>query len=503
MSNHGTSGGNNSFNGNINNSGYEKKGTGKLIRNGIIVTAVDTYKADIRVDGGIIVEIGLRLEDQGAEIIDASGCYVFPGGIDPHTHLDMPFGGTVTCDDFASGTKAAAFGGTTSIIDFCLTNKGEPLQKAVSRWHEKALGKAVIDYGFHLMVSELNAEVLEELPVIMEKEGITSFKVFMAYKHTLQADDGTLYQTLKVARKHGALVMVHAENGDVIDILVSEALSAGKTEPIYHALTRPPELEGEATGRAAYLTELADSQLYVVHVTCAEAAWKIQEARKKGLRVYGETCPQYLLLDQSALEKPSFEGAKYVWSPPLREAWNQDVLWSALASGVLQTIGSDQCSFHFKGQKELGRGDFSKIPNGGPMIEDRFSLLYSEGVRKGRISLNQFVNMISTASARLFGLFPRKGTIAVGSDADLVIFDPNQERTLSAQTHHMKVDYSAFEGMKVTGEPVSVLVRGEFVIRDKQFVGTPGYGAYLRRDSFRIAEQVRVPERIPTEEGII
>lgn len=456
----------------------------KIIQNGTIVTAADTYFGDILIDDGIIVMIGVDLDAEGAEIVDASGCYVFPGGIDPHTHLDMPFGGTVTKDDFESGTIAAAFGGTTTVIDFCLTTKGVPLSKAVETWHEKSDDHAVIDYGFHLMVSEVTDEVLRELPQIIEEEGITSLKVFMAYKNVLQADDGTLYQTLLMAKEQGALVMVHAENGDVIDFLVRKALDDGHTEPIYHALTRPPALEGEATGRAADLTELADSQLYVVHVTCAEAVRKIAEARNKGLRVYGETCPQYLMLDQSYLEKPDFEGAKYVWSPPLREKWNQDVLWDSLRNGQLQTVGSDQCSFDFKGQKDLGIADFSKIPNGGPMIEDRFSILYSEGVHKGKLSIHKFVDIISTASAKLFGLFPRKGTIAIGSDADIVIFDPTIERTISAETHHMKVDYNAFEGMQVTGEPVSVLSRGEFVIRDRAFVGKPGHGQYLHRERF-------------------
>jgi dihydropyrimidinase len=319
---------------------------------------------------------------------------------------------------------------------------------------------------------------------VIEKEGVTSFKVFMAYKNVLQADDGTLYRTLLSAKKHGALVMVHAENGDVIDYLIKEALRLGNTDPIYHALTRPPELEGEATGRAIRLTELADSRLYVVHVTCAEAVQQIAKARDQGLEIWGETCPQYLVLDQSYLELPDFEGAKYVWSPPLREAWNQEVLWSALKNGQLQTLGSDQCSFNFKGQKELGLGDFSKIPNGGPVIEDRFSLLFSEGVLKDRITINQFVDIVSTRSAKLFGLFPQKGTIAVGSDADIVIFDPTAERIISAKTHHMNVDYNAFEGMKVTGEPVSVLSRGEFVIRNKQFVGTVGTGRYLKRKKY-------------------
>ncbi|MFD2445585.1 dihydropyrimidinase [Bacillus sp. CGMCC 1.16607] len=467
----------------------------KLIRNGTIVTATDTFQADLLLENGKISAIGSDFNSQGAEIIDAKGCYVFPGGIDPHTHLDMPFGGTVTKDDFESGTIAAAFGGTTTIIDFCLTNKGEPLQNSIQTWHEKSKEKAVIDYGFHLMIGEINEDVLNELPEVIEKEGITSFKVFMAYKNVFQADDATLFRTLLAAKEHGALVMVHAENGDVIDFLTKKAIAEGNTEPIYHALTRPPEVEGEATGRAAQLTGLAHSQLYVVHVSCAEAVERIAEARSKGYTVFGETCPQYLVLDQSYLEKPDFEGAKYVWSPPLREKWNQDVLWNALKTGQLQTIGSDQCSFDFNGQKDLGRDDFTKIPNGGPIIEDRVSLLFSEGVKKGRIDLNQFVDITSTRSAKLFGLYPKKGTIAVGSDADIVIFDPKVERTISAKTHHMAVDYNAFEGMKVYGEPVSVLVRGEFVIQNKQFVGTPGSGNYLKRAKFNTYNQLEQYER--------
>jgi dihydropyrimidinase len=456
----------------------------KLIKNGTIVTATDTFEAEILIENGKIVAMGHQLDPVGAEVIDAKGCYIFPGGIDPHTHLEMPFGGTVSKDDFETGTIAAAFGGTTTVIDFCLTNKGEPLKKAINTWHAKSKDKAVIDYSFHLMIAEMNDDVLNELPKVIDEEGITSFKVFMAYKNVFQADDETLFRTLVAAKELGALVMVHAENGDVIDYLTKKALTEGKTDPIYHALTRPPEVEGEATGRAAELTGLAQSQLYVVHVSCAEAVEKITQARNRGFDVWGETCPQYLVLDQSYLEKPNFEGAKYVWSPPLREKWHQDVLWNALKNGQLQTLGSDQCSFDFKGQKELGRGDFTKIPNGGPFIEDRVSVLFSEGVKKGRITINQFVDIMSTRIAKLFGLFPKKGTIAVGADADLVIFDPNVERTISAATHHMAVDYNAFEGLKVTGEPVSVLCRGDFVVRDKQFVGKLGYGKYLKRAKY-------------------
>ncbi|NOU57178.1 dihydropyrimidinase [Brevibacillus borstelensis] len=456
----------------------------KWIRGGTVVTAADTYQADVLIEGERVAAIGHQLSVDGAEEIDATGCYVIPGGIDPHTHLDMPFGGTVTADDFFTGTRAAAFGGTTSIVDFCLTKKGESLKSAIATWHEKARGKAVIDYGFHLMIAEANDQVLEELESVISSEGITSLKVFMAYKNVFQADDETLFKTLVKAKELGALVQVHAENGDVLDYLTKKALAEGNTDPIYHAYTRPPEAEGEATGRAIALTALAGSQLYVVHVSCASAVQRIAEAREKGWNVYGETCPQYLALDVSIMDQPDFEGAKYVWSPPLREKWNQEVLWSALKNGILQTVGSDHCPFNFRGQKELGRGDFTKIPNGGPLIEDRLTILYSEGVRQGRISLNQFVDISSTKAAKLFGMFPRKGTIAVGSDADIVIFDPHVKRTLSVETHHMNVDYNPFEGMEVYGEVVSVLSRGSFVVRDKQFVGQAGSGQYIKRTTF-------------------
>ncbi|GED13021.1 dihydropyrimidinase [Aneurinibacillus migulanus] len=457
----------------------------KIIKGGTVVTGSDIYEADILIEGEKIVSIADTIEKAEAEIIDAKGCYVFPGGIDPHTHLDMPFGGTVTADDFETGTRAAAFGGTTTIVDFCLTQKGKPLKEAVDMWHKKADGKAMIDYSFHLMISEMNDNVLNELPAIVQEQGITSLKLFMAYKNVFQVDDGTLFQTLTKAKELGALVQVHAENGDVIDLLVQKALQQGNTSPYYHAVTRPPEVEAEATGRAIAMAALADAPIYVVHVSCASAANKIKEARAQGLKVWGETCQQYLVLDVTDLQKSDFEGAKYVWSPPLREKWNQEELWAALRNGSLQTVGSDQCSFNFEGQKDLGKDDFTKIPNGGPLIEDRFSILYSEGVHKGRIGLNTFVNAVSTNAAKLFGLFPKKGTIAVGSDADIVVFNPNIERTLSASTHHMNVDYNPFEGMKVTGEPVVVLSRGEVLVKGKQFHGRKGRGQYISRQQFR------------------
>ncbi|MFJ8257232.1 dihydropyrimidinase [Peribacillus asahii] len=453
----------------------------KLITGGTIATATDVFEADILIEDEKIVRIGVNLSVPDAEVIDATGKYVFPGGIDPHTHLDMPFNNTVTDDDWETGTIAAAFGGTTTILDFCLTSGEKTLADAVKKWHEKAEGKAVIDYGFHLMVTELKDDTLAQLPAILETEGITSLKIFLAYAKEFQATDRTLFQAFKVGKETGAVVMVHCENGSVIDELVEEAKALGHTEPIYHALTRPPELEGEATKRAIELAHIAGAKLYIVHVTCKEAVDEIIRAREKGYDVYGETCPPYLTLDQTALEKPNFEGAKYVWSPPLRPKEHQEPLWNALKAKQLQTIGSDQCSFNFNGKKQLGKDDFSKIPNGGPFIEDRFSVLYSEGVHKGRITINEFVESISTNAAKIFGLFPQKGTIAVGSDADIVIFDPNIEREISAETHHMNVDYSAFEGMKVMGEPVSVLSRGKYVIKDKQFVGKLGNGKYLKR----------------------
>ena len=453
----------------------------KIITGGLVATASDVYEADILIENGKIVQIGKDLSVDGAEIIDATGKYVMPGGIDPHTHLDMPFNNTVTDDDWKSGTIAAAFGGTTTILDFCLSAGEEKLSAAVEKWHEKAKGNSVIDYGFHLMIGDLTPETEAELPLLLEQEGITSVKVFMAYAKEFQATDRTLFKAFKIAKDLGAVVMVHCENGSVIDELVEEAKRAGHTEPIYHALTRPAELEGEATKRAIELAHIAGAKLYVVHVTCKEAVDEIIAAREKGYDVYGETCPPYLTLDQSALAQPGFEGAKYVWSPPLRPKYHQEHLWNALKAKQLQTIGSDQCSFSFNGKKQLGLNDFSKIPNGGPFIEDRFGILYSEGVAKGKISINEFVDMISTSAAKIFGLYPQKGTIAIGSDADIVIFDPSVKRKISANTHHMNVDYNAYEGWEVTGEPISVLLRGEYVIKNKEFVGVLGSGQYIKR----------------------
>ena len=455
----------------------------KVIKGGKIATATDVFEADLLIEDGVITQIAKKIDVADAEVINASGKYVMPGGIDPHTHLDMPFNNTVTDDDWESGTIAAAFGGTTTILDFCLSAGETKLADAVAKWHAKAQGKAVIDYGFHLMITDFTPETEKELPAILKQEGITSMKVFMAYAREFQSSDRTLFKAFKIGKETGTVVMVHCENGSVIDELVEEALANGNTEPIYHALTRPEAVEGEATKRAIELANIAGAKLYVVHVTCKEAVDEIIRAREKGYDVLGETCPPYLTLDISKLAQPGFEGAKYVWSPPLRPAYHQEVLWNALKAKQLQTIGSDQCSFSFKGKKELGLNDFSKIPNGGPFIEDRFGILYSEGVAKGRITVNEFVDMISTSAAKTFGLFPKKGTIAIGSDADIVLFDPDVKRVISAQTHHMNVDYNPYEGWEVTGEVQSVLVRGQYVVKDKKFVGTLGSGQYIKRKS--------------------
>lgn len=457
-----------------------------LIRGGTLVTATETARAEILIEGEKIAAVGSDLSSlaAGATVINADGKLVFPGGIDPHTHLDMPFGGTVTADDWRTGTIAAAAGGTTTIVDFALQSRGGTLREGLQTWHAKAEGKAAIDYGFHIAVSDLNEGVLREMESMVTEDGVTSFKVFMAYKNVLQIDDATLFRTLKRAREVGALVMAHCENGDVIDVLVAEALAAGNTDPIYHALTRPPEIEGEATGRLIALAELAGTAIYVVHLTCRQALEHVVAARSRGQAVFAETCPQYLVLDIDYLRRPDFEGAKYVWSPPLREKSHQQHLWAGLRSGALQALGSDQCSFNFNGQKSLGLGNFAKIPNGGPVIEDRMSILYHYGVVDGPLTLNQFVDITSTSVARLFGLFGRKGSISPGFDADLVIWDPAAERVLSAATHHMNVDYNPFEGMKVRGAPVRVMSRGETIVLNGQFVGTPGRGRFIKRAPF-------------------
>ena len=397
-----------------------------LIKGGRIITAADDYVGDVFVDGERISMLGESLDVDADRVIDASGKYVLPGCVDPHTHLDMPFGGTTTIDDVTSGQTAAAFGGTTCHVDFCIQSPGSSFADALDTWHGKREGKQIIDMGFHIAVTDLReGGSLEELARLPE-QGITSYKLFMAYKGALMVDDETLFRTMEVAADTGALVMVHAENGDAIDVLVKQALAAGNTAPHYHALTRPPELEGEATNRAIQLARIAGAPLYVVHVSCKEAVDPIARAREQGWDVWGETCTQYFFIDYTYLERPDFEGAKYVYTPPPRDRENQEVLWHAVRSDILSAVSTDHCAFLWDGQKSLGRDDFSKIPNGGPGLENRLHMIHEFGVRAGRISLNRMVELLATNPAKLFGLYPRKGTIAPGSDADIVVFDPDQ-----------------------------------------------------------------------------
>ena len=454
-----------------------------LITGGTIVTASDTARADLYIEDDTITVIGANLDQPADEVIDATGMYVMPGAIDMHTHLSMPFGGTITADDFESGTKAAAAGGTTTIIDFAIQPQGASLAETLDIWHEKAAGKAVIDYGFHIAVTDLTDAVLAEVPAIVAG-GVPSIKAFMAYKGALMVDDGTLFRLLQTARESGGLVMVHAENGDAIDVLTRQLLAAGKTAPRFHGVSRPPVVEAEATGRAIDLARLAGSPLYVVHVTCAEALARIQEAQARGEPVMAETCTHYLVLDETALASPGFDGAKYVCSPPLRDRSNQAALWAGLRTGALRVVSSDHCSFNLAGQKELGKDNFALIPNGLAGIEERVMLLYAEGVRAGRLDLNRFVDVVSTAPARIFGLYPAKGTIAVGSDADVVVFDPNRERTFSVRQQQQRLDHNAFEGIAVSGAPSVVLSRGRVIVRDNVFVGDIGAGRFLKRSRF-------------------
>ncbi len=455
-----------------------------VIRNGTIVTASDTYAADIGINGDKISAIAAPLPVENAgRVIDASGLLVMPGGIDVHTHLDMPFGGTTSADDFETGTIAAAFGGTTTLIDFAIQYKGQTLRHAFDEWMRKAHGKAVTDYAFHCIITDIAAAQLEEMGQLI-REGVTSFKLFMAYPGVFMLDDATIFRAMSQAAKHSGLICMHAENGGAIDVIVQKALAEGKRAPKYHALTRPTTAEAEATSRAIALAEMAGAPVYIVHLSCNEALEKVREARDRGLPAYAETCPQYLYLSLDNFDVPGFEGAKYVFTPPLREKWHQEKLWQALAQDTLQVVSTDHCPFCFKEQKELGKDDFTKIPNGGPGIEHRLSLIYTGGVHGKRFSPNRFVELVSATPAKLFGLYPRKGTIAVGSDADLVIFDPNEEQIISAKTHHMRVDYSMFEGIRIKGVPKTVLSRGRAVIDAGKFVGRAGAGEFVRRQTY-------------------
>jgi dihydropyrimidinase len=455
-----------------------------IIKNATIVTAIDTTLADVGISGGKISAISAQLLAENAtQTFDASNHLLLPGGIDVHTHLDMPFGGTTSADDFQTGTTAAAFGGTTTLIDFAIQYKGQTLRHAFDTWMKKAHDKATIDYAFHCIITDLGSAQLEEMADLI-REGVTSFKLFMAYPGVFMLDDASIFRAMSQAAKHSGLICMHAENGGAIDVIVQQALAEGKRAPKYHALTRPTTAEAEATSRAIALAEMAGCPVYIVHLSCNDALEKVREARDRGLPAYAETCPQYLYLSLENMNAPGFEGAKYVFTPPLREKWHQEKLWHGLAHDTLQVVSTDHCPFCFKEQKELGIDDFTKIPNGGPGIEHRLSLIYTGGVHGRRFSPNRFVEVVATAPAKLFGLFPRKGTIAVGSDADLVIFDPNEEQVISAETHHMRVDYSMFEGIQIKGVPKTVLSRGRAVIDAGKFVGRPGSGQFLRRQTY-------------------
>jgi dihydropyrimidinase len=450
-----------------------------LIKNGTIVTATDLYKGDVLVEGEKITVIGSALTMPADRVIDAAGKYVLPGGIDVHTHLDMPFGGSNSADDFETGTIAAAFGGTTSIVDFAIQYRGQTLHHAWETWMKKAEGKAAIDYGFHMIMTELTDQIELEMDALVT-QGVTSFKLFMAYPGVFMLDDASIFRALLRTGKNGGTICMHAENGGVIDVLTKKALAEGKTAPKYHALTRPARAEGEATHRAIALAEIADVPIYIVHLSAAEALEMVTEARDRGLPAYAETCPQYLFLSYDNYEEPGFAGSKYVMSPPLRAKETQDRLWRGLAFNDLQAISTDHCPFCMK-EKALGEHDFSKIPNGAPGIETRMSLVYDGGVRTGKISLNRFVELTSTSPAKIFGLFPRKGTIAPGSDADIVIFDPEKKQKLSYKTLHMNVDYNPYEGREITGVTDTVISRGKVVIDAGKFTGKAGAGSFLKR----------------------
>ncbi len=475
-------------------------GLSVLIKGGRIVTASDDYHADIFINRSSVTLIGRDLVIDADETIDAAGKLVIPGGVDPHTHLELPFGGTETSDTFETGTRAAAFGGTTCIVDFAVQMRGQSTIEALETWHAKAEGTTAIDYGFHMIITDMPEERVPEMRRLSD-EGVTSYKMFMAYPGALLSDDGTIFRAMRKAGEDGTLVCMHAENGIVIDELVKIALAEGHIEPKYHAVTRPTRLEAEGTHRALAIAEVARAPVYIVHLSSYDALKELRDAQARGVMAHAETCPQYLLLDVTAYDAPGFEGAKYVLTPPLREKWNQDELWTGLRTDDLSVISTDHCPFCLKEQKELGLKDFSKIPNGGPGIENRMSLIYHYGVTKGRIGLNRFVELTSTTPAKIFGLFPRKGTIAVGSDADIVIFDPEREETISVHndaTHHMNIDYNAYEGMKVKGFTETVLSRGKIVVDKGNYVGRPGDGAFVKRGPYGGAHAAVGKERMNT-----
>lgn len=459
-----------------------------LFHGGTLINADETVTADLLVEDERVAAIGSDLSAAGATVVQAAGRYLLPGGIDVHTHLDMPLeiaGRSIaTADDFYTGQVAAAFGGTTAHLDFAIQSRGASLRETLDLWHARAKGKAVIDYGFHMTIADPRPEVLREIAAL-PGWGINTVKVLMAYKGRLQVEDATLFAVFREAAVAGVLTMVHCENGDVIDVLIREAVAAGNLAPRFHRLTRPAVLEGEATGRAIALAAVAGAPVYIVHLTCDLALRQVRAAQARGERVWAETCIQYFFFTADDLDHPDFEGAKFVCSPPFRTWEDQEALWEGVRDGALAIVSTDHAPFAFATQKALGRADFTLIPNGVPAIEDRLMMLHHAGVNGQRISLNRFVELVSTNPARLFGLYPRKGALAVGSDADIVLWDPRRERTLSARTHHMRVDYNLFEGTVVRGAPAGVWLRGRQIIDGERFLGEPGSGRYLQRGRFQ------------------
>lgn len=451
-----------------------------LIKNGRIITATDDYVADIFIEGETISAIGKNLNVTADEVIDASGKLVMPGGIDPHVHLDMPFMGTYSSDNYETGTRAALFGGTTTVIDFILQTQGKSLQSALQEWKGRSDNNAVGDYSFHMAVTDFNDETKKEIQHFIEVEGITSFKTFMAYKGALMIDDRQMVGLMQEVKKHGGLINVHATNGDMIDFLIAKHKAEGKTAPLYHYLSQPEVTEAEASSRFADMADYTGCPGYIVHLTCEGALNAVRFATRRNQHVFVETCIQYLVLDASLYEQ-NFEGAKWVMSPPLREKKDQETLWAGLNQGLVNVVATDHCPFMWE-QKLMGKDDFSKIPNGHPAIENRMELLFSEGVNKGKITLNKYVEVASTNAAKIFGMFPKKGTIAIGSDADIVLFDANEKHTLSAKTHHMNVDYSGYEGWELTGKVKTVLLRGKVVIDNNECKVQKGYGQFVKRN---------------------
>ncbi len=456
-----------------------------VISGGTVVSATGTQAAEVLVEGEQIVSLAARGSDlarnfaQGARVIDAGGKLVLPGAVDVHTHMELPFGGTQASDTFETGTKAAAWGGTTTIVDFAVQRKGQALLEGLEAWHAKADGNCFVDYGFHMILSDVNEQTMKEMDVLVD-EGVTSFKLFMAYPGVFYSTDGEIFRAMQQARSSGATIMMHAENGIAIDVLVAQALARGETAPRYHALTRPDELEAEATGRAIALAKVAGSPVYIVHLSTTGALEAVAEARAGGQNAFAETCPQYLFLSSDYLALEGFEGAKYVCSPPLRAKEHHASLWRGLRTDDLSVVSTDHCPFCYKEQKELGIGDFSKIPNGIPGVEHRLDLTY-QGVIAGELALPRWVEVNATTPARMFGLYPKKGVLAPGSDADVVVYDPSLKHTLSVETHHMNVDYSAYEGMEVTGGVSTVLSRGQVVLEDGKFMGDKGHGVFVPR----------------------